>query len=168
MLVSRDDITRSGDRPPCTLPASRSCAPVGVRRHTEAVSASTSASADVAGLIPRFVDQYEFLSNFAESPLRWQGRDYRWAESAFHAGKTLDEDLRERIAAAPSPKQAKALGRALKLRPDWKVFWRHAVMREVLAEKFRDPDLASKLIATGTALLIEGNYHHDNDWGDCR
>lgn len=40
-------------------------------------------------------------------------------------------------------------------------------MREVLAAKFTDPDLADRLVATGTALLVEGNTWHDQFWGCC-
>jgi predicted NAD-dependent protein-ADP-ribosyltransferase YbiA (DUF1768 family) len=37
----------------------------------------------------------------------------------------------------------------------------------LLWEKFRDADLRAKLLATGTDFLEEGNFWHDNYWGQC-
>jgi predicted NAD-dependent protein-ADP-ribosyltransferase YbiA (DUF1768 family) len=112
-------------------------------------------------LIAGFEGDHRWPSNFAATPLSWDGRWYPTAEAAFHAGKTLNEQLRADIAAAGTPAQAKALGRGLDLRPDWTAFWRHAVMREVLAAKFADPVLAGRLVGTGTALLVETNLWCD-------
>jgi ribA/ribD-fused uncharacterized protein len=120
--------------------------------------------------IDSFRGRYYFLANTDDSPLRWQGVDYPTAEHAFHAGKTLDQNLRQMIAAAPTWREAKAMGRKLQLhvsRTEWNNQVRHEVMAEVLAEKFAIPSFRDRLIATGTALLIEGNTHHDQDWGDC-
>lgn len=42
------------------------------------------------------------------------------------------------------------------------------IMLELLRLKFtRNPELGKLLIATGDALLEEGNKWHDNFWGDC-
>ncbi len=99
--------------------------------------------------------------------MHWQNITYPTAEAAFQAGKTLDPTLRANIAAAPSPAQAKHLGRAVALRPGWDGHVRHTVMREVLAAKFTDPDLGMRLVGTGTALLVEGNTWCDQFWGCC-
>lgn len=37
-----------------------------------------------------------------------------------------------------------------------------------LRKKFNNSVLKKKLLATGDALLIEGNTCHDNYWGDCK
>lgn len=119
-------------------------------------------------LIESFTGENSWLSNFHDSPLQWQGLWYPHAEAAFQAGKTLDMNLRQRIADAATPGEAKRLGRSLGLRPDWDHVVRHEVMREVLAAKFANPDLAARLVGTCTALLVEGNEHHDQQWGCCR
>jgi len=36
-----------------------------------------------------------------------------------------------------------------------------------LKQKFQDPTIASKLVYTHPHTLIEGNWWHDNYWGDC-
>ena len=42
-------------------------------------------------------------------------------------------------------------------------------MYNTLVAKFtQNPDLAKKLLATGDALLIEGNTWNDRYWGVCR
>jgi predicted NAD-dependent protein-ADP-ribosyltransferase YbiA (DUF1768 family) len=42
-------------------------------------------------------------------------------------------------------------------------------MATLIAEKFgRHPDLASKLVSTGSVELIEGNWCGDTYWGICR
>jgi hypothetical protein len=57
---------------------------------------------------------------------------------------------------SPHPGVAKRLGRTVQLRPDWDAI-RVGVMRELLTEKFTDPHLASLLVATAPAVLVEGN-----------
>jgi ribA/ribD-fused uncharacterized protein len=117
--------------------------------------------------ITRFSSGEEFLSNFSAHPVHWDGITYRTAEAAFQAGKTLDPTERARIAAAPTPAAAKRIGQTLTLRPGWDDKGRHEVMRHVLAAKFTVPDLAARLLATGTTLLVEGNTWCDQFWGCC-
>ena len=40
-------------------------------------------------------------------------------------------------------------------------------MKILLRQKFGDAWLRAKLLATGDAELIEGNYWHDTFWGMC-
>lgn len=125
-------------------------------------------AAPATSLIQSFRGDFSWLSNFHESPLLWQGLWYPTAEAAFQAGKTLDQNVRQRIADADTPGEAKRLGRAVRLRPDWDRTVCHEVMRDVLAAKFANPTLAADLTATGTALLIEGTTGWcDQKWGCC-
>ena len=43
----------------------------------------------------------------------------------------------------------------------------YGIMKKILTAKFSVPELSEKLKATGDAVLIEGNNHHDNKWGNC-
>ena len=36
-----------------------------------------------------------------------------------------------------------------------------------MKQKFNWPELRTKLLATGNRVLVEGNYWHDNFWGEC-
>jgi ribA/ribD-fused uncharacterized protein len=119
--------------------------------------------------IREFRGRWAFLSNFHPSPLVWEGIQYPTAEHAFNAGKTVDLGQRAWVAAAPTPREAKRRGRTVALRPWWDAEVRFEVMAEVLEAKFGGhPGRVHALLATGDALLVEGNTWHDNTWGDCR
>ena len=41
-------------------------------------------------------------------------------------------------------------------------------MKWVIGLKFtQNQEIKEKLLATGNSILIEGNYWHDNFWGNC-
>ena len=117
-------------------------------------------------MIVEFDGEYEFLSNFYHSPFTHDGITYPTNEHFFQAMKTLDIETRKAIAAAPTPGAAKRMGRHVALRPDWEKI-KVDVMRLGLILKFTDAELAEKLIATGDEELVEGNWWHDNTWGNC-
>lgn len=117
-------------------------------------------------MIAIFDNEYAFLSNFYESPFEVDGITYPTVEHFFQAMKSKDVEGRKKIAAAPTPGKAKRLGRTIELRKDWEEI-KVAVMKFGLAQKFRIPELREKLLATGNEELIEGNFWHDNTWGNC-
>lgn len=121
--------------------------------------------------ITRFKDEAgltnHFLSNFHEGhTVLYLGRYWPSSEHAYQAAKTLDETERDAIAQCGSPGSAKRAGRRVAKRPDWDEI-KIDVMREVLRIKFTHPDLRARLLATGDAELIEGNFHNDDFWGQC-
>ena len=124
-------------------------------------------------MIPQKIDcfdgEYAFLSNFYPSQVEEDGGYhivYPTIEHYFQAMKTKDEALRRKIAAAETPGKAKRLGRKLSLRADWEQI-KDQVMYYAIKGKFEYPELREKLLATGDAVLEEGNTWHDNYWGNC-
>lgn len=120
--------------------------------------------------ITTFTGKYHFLSNFYKLsvPLMYEGLDYPTLEHAYQAAKCLDEDGRRYIRLAPDPAGAKKRGRKCRLREDWEQV-KVAIMRELLRQKFTtDLDLLQRLLATGEAELIEGNWWGDRFWGVCQ
>ena len=117
-------------------------------------------------MIVEFDGEYAFLSNFYDSPIFYEGITYPTNEHFFQAMKTLDIETRKAIAAAPTPGAAKRMGRHVSLRPDWEQV-KVDVMRTGLMLKFTDAALTEKLLATGDEELVEGNWWHDNTWGNC-
>lgn len=108
---------------------------------------------------------YGFLSNFYDHPFKLGAIVYRTGEHAFQAYKAIDRTTHMAIRNQPSPAQAKAKGKRIKLRPDWETV-KYDVMRQVLAAKFgARSELAELLLATGDAMLIEGNTWNDKVWG---
>lgn len=117
-------------------------------------------------IIDKFEDEYAFLSNFYPSSVQEKGIRYPTIEHYFQAQKTLVPFERHAIAATATPGQAKQEGRRITLRGDWEQV-KEQVMLDGLRLKFAIPYLAEKLLATGDAELVEGNWWHDNTWGSC-
>ncbi|WP_137872019.1 NADAR family protein [Rhodococcus sp. Q] len=118
-------------------------------------------------VIDEFVGEWEFLSNFFPAPTPYGGRVFPTSEHAFAAAKTTDVDAIVRIAGVRDPAEAKAIGRAAPLRPDWDRD-KFAVMEAVVTAKFEhNPGLGGKLLATRGSLIVEGNIWHDQTWGSC-
>lgn len=117
-------------------------------------------------VITVFDGDFAFLSNFYYSPIRIGGIDFPTVEHAFQALKTYSIDEQKKIAAAPTPGEAKRMGRRVTLRPDWEEV-KEAAMLMCLREKFTIPKLREKLLETGDTYLVEGTLWHDNEWGSC-
>jgi ribA/ribD-fused uncharacterized protein len=115
--------------------------------------------------IDSFQGRYRFLSNFWPAQVEFEGLTYPDVEHAYQSAKTLDMSARRRIAALPTPAEAKHAGEALPLRPDWPQI-KYDVMLQCVRFKFtHHPELAGKLLATGNAYLEEGNTWNDQIWG---
>lgn len=109
-----------------------------------------------------------FLSNFCMCTMT-QGDGGTWSsvEHFYQAAKTDDMGWKNRIFSAVAPSQAKRLGRKAPKRPTWDEE-KLLVMRDLLMDKFlMNFDLREKLINTGDAQLIEGNWWGDTFWGVC-
>ena len=117
--------------------------------------------------IKRFAGPHRFLSNFYPAPLVWEGKRWPTAEHAYQAAKCRRADHSRLILEAPSPGAAKRLGGKIELRADWDEV-KERVMLSIVRAKFENAYLRRRLIATGDAELIEGNYWGDRFWGVCR
>jgi ribA/ribD-fused uncharacterized protein len=118
--------------------------------------------------ITSFRGAYNWLSNFYQTPVVLDQITYMSAEHAFQAEKTSDFNMRRLIAAAATSTEAKRLGRAVNLVDGWNEYKRYDAMTRVLSAKFSyGSQLASWLLGTGSAVLVEGNTHHDHTWGIC-
>jgi len=111
--------------------------------------------------------EYRFLSNFYPAPVNFEGETYPTSENAYQAAKSLDYDERRAFRGNVSAALSKKMGRELELRPDWEEVKRD-IMKKIVFNKFKyHPSLKEKLLATGDAELIEGNYWGDTYWGVC-
>lgn len=111
-----------------------------------------------------FRGAFDFLSNFYPARVEVGGIRYQNAEAAFQAQKCADAADRGAFAGLDAVK-AKRKGRQVKLRSDWDAV-RLSVMENVVRAKFlQNPDLAARLVATGTMPLEEGNDFGDTFWG---
>ena len=118
--------------------------------------------------IDSFTDKYAFMSNFSYSPMEFEGISVPTAEHAFQMMKASTQDMREFIAMAPTASQAKSRGRGVKIRGDWEQIKFDIMYRIQLAKYRQNPHLLASLLATGDAELEEGNWWHDNIYGNCK
>lgn len=115
-------------------------------------------------VINSFRGDYFFLSNFYDCEIEYEGLVYHNSEALFQSFKTTDWEDKKRLSEM-DPRSAKSFGRKVKLVSDWEQI-KVRCMYHTLVEKFtQNTDLAEKLIATGDAVLIEGNNWRDTFWG---
>jgi ribA/ribD-fused uncharacterized protein len=135
-----------------------------------------------------FKGDWGFLSNFSPVEVRlWIGQDgvpvsreipeplavevYQSVEHGYQASKFLDAKIRDKFRMPGlAPGQAKNFAANLRerglVRADWKDVSLE-IMEGLLVQKFTYSILRRKLLSTFTAKLVEGNYWHDNFFGDC-
>lgn len=127
-------------------------------------------------VIPRFTGEHSFLSNFHESPIKIDQAKFPTGEHAFQACKskaiTQGAYARDGYIAgcimAKTPGEAKKLGRSVKINLALWESIKVECMREVVWAKFtQNDDLRKQLLATGHAMLVEGNTWGDTFWGRC-
>lgn len=113
-----------------------------------------------------FQGEHRFLSNFYPCRITFYGLTFTSVEAAFQAAKCADPQQRKMFCDLTAA-DAKRLGRSVALRQDWEQR-KLTIMHNLLIHKFyENPELLGKLLATGTALLVESNTWHDNFWGNC-
>lgn len=116
--------------------------------------------------IDSFTGEYDFLSNFYECNIHYDGLTYSSTEAAYQAAKCQDPQMRN-VFTRLEPDAAKKLGRSIEVRQDWEDV-KLPIMRDLLYTKFLlNPKLLQKLLDTGDAELVEGNTWNDTFWGVC-
>lgn len=120
-----------------------------------------------------FTGEYEFLSNFYFSPFSSAFDVFDTVEHCYQSQKccfTLDKIFNPEqfieIANAPTPSDAKKLGRKVDLDVSKWDAHKDGIMRIALRAKFdQNPELRERLIATSPAYLEETNWWKDRYWG---
>ena len=110
--------------------------------------------------ISNFRGDYRWLSNFHLIDVEFEGMVFPSTEHAYQAAKTCYLAERESIQRASTPGKARKLGQKVMLRFGWDIIKR-GIMLDLTRQKFRDPELREKLLATGQHHLIE-----NAPWGD--
>lgn len=128
-------------------------------------------------MIDKFEGRYSFLSNFHPCEIYYQGITYPSVEHYYVALKCNNDqmidgkyytraDFRELVSKIKTPGKAKTIGRMIKVRDDWDSI-KLKVMENGLRQKFKYPELREQLLSTGEQELVEGNWWHDNFYGQC-
>ena len=125
-------------------------------------------------IIQSFKGPHAYLSNFyvinihiADKVNPTHMKLWRTSEHMYMASKTTNPVVQETIRCMHTPEQAKRYARKVQLRPNWDTY-KFGLMLRILTLKFTlNQECHDKLLLTGDDELIEGNYWHDNCWGDC-
>ena len=117
-------------------------------------------------IINKFRGEYNFLSNFYISPVKFNGITFFNSEAAYQSAKCKDKDQMIQFRGL-SGKEAKYMGRKVEIRADWDKI-KFQLMSDIVKDKFkRNAYLRKKLKDTGNEVIQETNYWHDNIWGVC-
>ena len=112
-----------------------------------------------------FSGPWSLLDNFAPTPVRYNDWHCTTSEHAFAASKAQLPSVAKAILACATPGEAKAMGRRVKLRPDWEEV-KFSVMWEILCAKFaQNPTALGALMDTRGRDIVEGNTWDDRVWG---
>jgi ribA/ribD-fused uncharacterized protein len=127
---------------------------------------------DVLGhvIIDDFRGKYFFLSNFYLRTFTMYGIVFDCSERAYMWHKTDLQTEKDAIMAVKTPADVKEQGGPgfTTKKPGWDEIHRQPSMFSVRdAQYTQNPDLKQRLLNTEDSLLIEGNWWHDNFWGDC-
>ena len=116
--------------------------------------------------ITLFRNEYEFLNNYYDCDIHVGDLTFTNVEAAYQSFKCQTNEEQAEFQCL-NPVMAKKKGQEVQLRPDWEEK-RFEIMSMLVRVKFeQNPNLRDKLLATGKAELIEGNWWHDNYWGVC-
>ena len=118
-------------------------------------------------VIKEFRYHNNFLSNFSRDPVLYRDILFKTSEHAYQWAKCETDSERILILSCGTPSEVKNCGHLIKCDI---IKWdknKVNVMEEILRCKFSNENLQKKLLNTGNAELIEGNYWHDNIWGMC-
>ena len=112
----------------------------------------------------KFRGKYNFLSNFHEIDIIYNGIKFKSVEHAYQALKADNYDDMIFVAESETPAISKIRGRNIPVRKDWKNV-KILIMRDLLYKKFEDGYLKEKLIKTGDISITEENSWGDTFWG---
>lgn len=116
-----------------------------------------------------FWGKHDMYSNFFFAPFKHQGHIFKWSEQAVmyrkakHFGEMV---IANKILLAKSPDECKKLGRSRAIpfvNTEW-VKVREIIYKEVLMDKFSNPQMKKRILETGDKILVEASPF-DDIWG---
>ena len=119
--------------------------------------------------ITSFTGENKFYSNFYPVIVNVEGLNFPTVEHAYQACKTKEFFFRKLMAQLPADKAglARKRGQTIIRRTDWPIV-KIDTMHDLLCQKFNQEPFKTKLMKTIDAHIEEGNFWHDNEWGNCK
>ena len=120
-------------------------------------------------VISSFENDFSFLSNFYRVDIFYKNIVFKSTEHAYQWSKFDDYFIRLMIQTAESPAKSKRIAQVhyYLIIKDWDNNFKLKIMEELLKIKFKNTNLAEKLIQTKDYYLVEGNNWGDTFWGVC-
>jgi hypothetical protein len=122
-------------------------------------------------MINLFRGENYFLSNMYPVNILFNGITFKSSEHLYQAHKAIYlidfENIVNCEKGVETKKIAKEMQRNKRIRKDFHEIKDHVMTVAVLLKFGQNKDIKEKLLATGIEMLIEGNYWHDNYWGNC-
>lgn len=115
--------------------------------------------------IKEFQDEYRWLSNFAPVKVEYGGMVFPSTENAYQAMKGISLAHAFKCTSC-DPSVSKKLGKICELRPNFDEI-KLQLMYNLNLRKYLNEKYKQLLLDTGDMNIVEGNYWHDNFWGDC-
>ena len=118
-------------------------------------------------MIIEFQKQFRWLSNFEPVQIVYKNITYPSVEAAYMSAKS-DESEWKTFCADPqnTPGKIKRKSKSITLSENWDA-QKLIVMRECIAQKFKQEPFRTKLLQTRPAYIQEGNRWGDKFWGVC-
>lgn len=110
-------------------------------------------------------NKYFEFSNFYESSFILDSKEWRTVEHYFQAQKPLNEEEKERIRKAATPREAKSMGSKVLLRKDWEEVKLDVMEKACMAKFSQNEELKKMLLSTKPKKLFE-HTTRDKFWGD--
>lgn len=120
-------------------------------------------------MINNFSGEYAFLRDDFLVPVWYEGIWYPSAEHAYQASRTLYPKQKMLILECKTAIEAIRISnsKAITFRAGWKEL-RFQTKKVIVKSKFKNKELAKKLVDTFPHQLINENMYHDNYWGNCK
>lgn len=118
-------------------------------------------------MIDDFNGKHAFLNSYYTCPIKYNGFEYTSVGYAFDTNMAADEKIRTAYSVVTILRN-KVNNIDIPLRTDWDDSKKVQVMESLTRQKFLQLPLLKKLLATGDAILIQGNGEgHEKFWGNC-
>jgi ribA/ribD-fused uncharacterized protein len=112
-------------------------------------------------------EQYKCFASFSHHSFTLDGKEWGSVNHYFQANKFEDEEMIERIRAAPTSFQASHVGknRSYPIKKNWDDMREDVMLKATLAKFQQNSDVKDVLLGTGDKHILCVN-HEDGFWGD--
>ena len=113
-----------------------------------------------------FRGEFEYRSNFYNSPILILGYNYPTAEHAYQYFKMVTRKGQIAIVQASTPGHAKRLSHQYPIKSDWDSK-KLLVMQYVVMQKFTQNAEIASILVSSKDYIVEENEWNDTFWGTC-